>query len=162
MLGTLSLIAAHTGAEAFPGAVLAGVQVRVRERRLAGIVPAGNQSRGTRGGRGGVADGDIALNIATDLMIRDSERRCAAVLLRLSGRRFSDPRVPEPVQVSITQADLADAANLSLTSVRSMLLRLAERGLIEQGYRDIVCGTPPRSAPSSMRGEMVARGACHR
>ena len=81
---------------------------------------------------------DIALNIAADLLIRDSERRCAAVLLRLTGRRFADPESPEPAEVDITQEDLADAANLSLSSVRSMLGRLAARGLIEQGYGGVL------------------------
>ena len=57
--------------------------------------------------------GDIALDIAADLLIADSERRCAAVLLRLSGRRFADPDDPEPVDVTITQHDLAGAANLA-------------------------------------------------
>jgi CRP-like cAMP-binding protein len=85
---------------------------------------------------------DIALTIAADLLIRDSERRCAAVLLRLSGRRFADPDSPEPVDVEITQDDLAGAANLSRSSVRSMLGRLAERGLIEQGYRGIAVPAP--------------------
>ena len=80
---------------------------------------------------------DIALSIAADLMIRDSERRCAAVLLRLSGRRLADPESPEPAEVEITQDDLAAAANLSRSSVRSMLGRLATRGLIEQGYGGI-------------------------
>ena len=86
--------------------------------------------------------GDIALNVAADLLIGDSERRCAAVLLRLSGRRFADPKDPEPVDVPITQDDLAGAANLSRSSVKSMLQRLAARGLIEQGYGGIVVRAP--------------------
>ncbi len=86
--------------------------------------------------------GDIALDIAADLLIADSERRCAAVLLRLSGRRFADPDDPEPVDVTITQHDLAGAANLSRSSVQSMLRRLASRGLIEQGYGGIVVRAP--------------------
>ena len=85
---------------------------------------------------------DLALNVAADLMIRDSERRCAAVLLRLSGRRFADPETPAPAEVDITQDDLAGAASLSRTSVKSMLARLAERGLIEQGYRGVVIRAP--------------------
>ncbi len=44
--------------------------------------------------------------------------------------------------LSITQDDLAGAANLSRSSVRTMLGRLAERGLIEQGYRCIVVRAP--------------------
>ncbi len=86
--------------------------------------------------------GDIALDIAADLLIADSERRCAAVLLRLSARRFADSDDQEPVDLSITQDDLAGAANLSRSSVRTMLGRLAERGLIEQGYGGIVVRAP--------------------
>jgi CRP/FNR family cyclic AMP-dependent transcriptional regulator len=86
--------------------------------------------------------GDVTAVIATDLLIRDSERRCAAVLLRLGGRRFAGPDDTKPVEVSVTQDDLAGAANLSRSSVRSMLGRLTARGLIEQGYRDIVVREP--------------------
>ncbi len=82
--------------------------------------------------------GDVAVTIAADLLIRDSERRCAAVLLRLSGRRFADADDPKPAEAPITQADLAGSANLSLSSVKSMLGRLAARRLIEHGYRGIV------------------------
>ncbi len=78
---------------------------------------------------------EIGLNIAADLLIRDSERRCAAVLLRLTGHRSTDPEDPEPV-------DLAGAANLSRSSVRTMLGRLAALGLIEQGYGGVVVRQP--------------------
>jgi hypothetical protein len=81
---------------------------------------------------------DIALNVAADLLIRDSSRRCAAVLLRLSGGRFEDAGESKQIEVLVTQDDLASAANLSRTSVRSILQRLATRGLIKQSYRGIV------------------------
>jgi len=86
--------------------------------------------------------GDFALDDAADLLIRDSERRCAAVLLRLSGLRFADPEGPEPVGVSITRDELAGSANLSRSSVRTMLHRLAARGLIEQSHRGIAVRAP--------------------
>jgi CRP-like cAMP-binding protein len=83
---------------------------------------------------------DIAVNIAADFMIRDSERRCAAVLLRLGGRRFAGPGDEAPVDVSITQEELAGAANLSRNSAGAILKRLSERGLVELGHRaKIVC-----------------------
>ena len=81
---------------------------------------------------------DIALNVAADLLIRDSSRRCSAVLLRLSGRRFEESGESDQVEVLVTQDDLASAANLSRTSVRSILQRLATRGLIKQSYRGII------------------------
>ena len=86
--------------------------------------------------------GDVAVTIAADLLIRDSERRCAAVVLRLSGRRFAGPDDTNPVEVPVTQDELAGAANLSLTSVRTMLERLEARGLIERRYSGIVVCAP--------------------
>ena len=71
---------------------------------------------------------NLATILAADLYIRDSERGYAAVLLRLSGRRFADPKNPEPADVEITQDDLAGATNLSRVSVRTMLGRLAAGG----------------------------------
>ena len=90
--------------------------------------------------------GDVSQSIAADLLIRDSERRCAATLLRLGGRRFAGPEDKRPAEVPVTQSDLAGAANLSRNSVGTMLQRIKERGLIEQGYRGIVV-----SAPAALR-----------
>ncbi len=86
--------------------------------------------------------GDIAINIAADLLIRDNERRCASVLLRLSGRRFKGDDDTTPVQVPLTQNELAGAANLSRNSLISMLRRLEARGLIISGYREITVRSP--------------------
>jgi hypothetical protein len=86
--------------------------------------------------------GDVSQNIAADLLIRDSERRCAAVLLRLGGRRLAGPGDKEQVEVPVTQSDLAGAANLSRNSAGTMLQRLAACGLIEQGYRSVAVRAP--------------------
>jgi hypothetical protein len=86
--------------------------------------------------------GDTSQNAAADLLIRDSERRCAAVLLRLSGLRFARPDDAKPVQVPLTQSELAGAANLSRNSVGTMVKRLVARGLIEQGRQGIVVCAP--------------------
>lgn len=92
--------------------------------------------------------GDISQNVAADLLIHDSERRCAAVLLRLGGRRFAEVGVDEPVDfdLSVTHDELAGAANLSRNSIGTMLRRLAARGMIERGYRGIKL-----RAPAAMR-----------
>ena len=79
--------------------------------------------------------GDVAQNVAADLLIRDSEKRCAAVLLRLGGRRFPGPEDGKPTDVPVTQDELAGAANLSRNSVGTMLKKLKARGLVEPGYR---------------------------
>jgi len=86
--------------------------------------------------------GDVSQTVAADLLIRDSERRCAAVLLRLSGHRFASPTDRQPVEVSLAQDELAGAANLSRNSTGTMLRRLGSRGLIELGYRGITVSNP--------------------
>jgi len=86
--------------------------------------------------------GDMSQTVAADLLIRDSERRCAAVLLRLSGRRFPGAGDSCPVDVPLTQGELAGAANLSRNSVGAIVKRLAVRGLIEQSHRSIIIHSP--------------------
>ena len=86
--------------------------------------------------------GDVSQTIAADLLIRDSERRCAAVLLRMAGHRFADPDDTTPAEVPLTQNELAGAANLSRNSVGTMLKRLAARGLVELGFRAIIVVSP--------------------
>ena len=81
--------------------------------------------------------GDVSQTVAADLLIRDSERRCAATLLRLSGRHFAGPDDATPIEVPLTHDELAGAANLSRNSVGTILRRLANRGLIELGYRAV-------------------------
>jgi CRP-like cAMP-binding protein len=86
--------------------------------------------------------GDVSQTVAADLLIRDSERRCAAVLLRLSGRRFPGPDDGAPADVPVSQSELAGAANLSRNSVGAIVKRLAARGLIKQSHRSIVVLSP--------------------
>ncbi|RBP08175.1 CRP-like cAMP-binding protein [Roseiarcus fermentans] len=86
--------------------------------------------------------GDVSQTVAADLLIRDSERRCAAVLLRLGAVRFASSRDSEPVDVLVTQHDLAGAANLSRNSAGAMVQRLKARGLIAPGYRGMTIGAP--------------------
>ena len=86
--------------------------------------------------------GDVSQTVAADLLIRNSERRCAAVLLRLSGHRFAGPEDCPRVEVSLTQDELASAANLSRNSTGTMLRKLATRGLIKLGYRGVTVSEP--------------------
>ena len=97
--------------------------------------------------------GDVAVTIAADLLIRDSERRCAAVLLRLSGRRFADPKDPEPAEVSFTQADLAGAANLRAVQSRACCSGWRYGGSSNRATAASSSAPPPRCAPLSMRNE---------
>jgi CRP/FNR family transcriptional regulator, cyclic AMP receptor protein len=81
---------------------------------------------------------DIVVNGVADMMIHDTGRRCAAILLRLSGRRFEDPDAARPVRLTLTQDTLAAMANASRSSVNPILRRLAGCGLIEVGFGSIV------------------------
>jgi CRP-like cAMP-binding protein len=90
--------------------------------------------------------GHVATVVATDLMIRSSERRCAAVLARLAGCRFARPEQNAPVDLAITQEMLAAAAGLSRNSTGTALRKLMSRGLVELGYGGMtVC------APAALR-----------
>ena len=55
--------------------------------------------------------GNFPESVAADLLIGDSERRRAAVLLRLSGHRLAGRKEVKPVEVILTQNELAGAAN---------------------------------------------------
>jgi len=90
--------------------------------------------------------GDLAANVAADLLIRNSERRCAAVLLRLGGCRFEDPADGEPRSTPLTQDELAAMANLSRNSAGTILRGLAGRGLIDLQY-----GSVSVRAPAALR-----------
>ncbi len=88
--------------------------------------------------------GDTVANIAADLLIRSSERRCAAVLLRLCGFRFAGSSDSAPVEIPMTHDELAAASNLSRNTAGETLRKLAARGLIDLGYRGVVVRSPKR------------------
>lgn len=83
--------------------------------------------------------GHNCATIASDLLIPESERRCAAVLLRFGGCRGEGA---VPVLVPVTQGELAAAANLSRNSAGTILRGWAARGLIETGYGGITIRDP--------------------
>lgn len=66
--------------------------------------------------------------IVAELLVPESDRRIAAVLLRLSE--------PETGQYSfpMSQAELGEMANASRASVNKALRTLSQRGLVEVGY----------------------------
>lgn len=85
---------------------------------------------------------NTATSIAGDLMIRDSARRCAAVLLQIADCRLADPHGAQPVEAPLSQEELAAMANLSRTSVSAILRDLEEEGLIKLGYRTVTIQHP--------------------
>lgn len=79
--------------------------------------------------------GDLTALIAADLLIKKSENRCAAVLLRFGGARFGTIGSGAPIRVPVTQDELAEASNLSRGSVVSILRRFSAAGLVDTSYR---------------------------
>ena len=69
-----------------------------------------------------------AIGAADDLMLSSSKKRVAAVLLRFTGRRLGHPKSPPIDVIPATQQDLADATNLSRSSVGN-ILREMERNV---------------------------------
>lgn len=85
---------------------------------------------------GGILEyGDIAIYAYADALIQDKERRCASVLLRITGLKPPRRSSPERTDVTVTQNELATMAGLSRTTLVQVLRRLEHSGLIEQGYR---------------------------
>lgn len=81
----------------------------------------------------------LAMFIATDLMIRDSQRRCIAVLLRAGGCRTAGT---QPAVAFVTQDELAGMANMSRQTIGPILRGLADAGLATVGYRNITLHDP--------------------
>ncbi len=73
---------------------------------------------------------DVALNVISDLMIAQPERRIAAVLLRSAGAAH------EPV-VRVSQSELGRMANVSRKLVNKALRQFGEPGWVEPGYNAI-------------------------
>lgn len=82
--------------------------------------------------------GDAAVMIAADLLIRSSERRCGAALLRFAGARQPGHRDATPITVPATQEELAANANLSRNSTGTILRKFGTAGLVETDYARIV------------------------
>ena len=74
----------------------------------------------------------IAAEIASNLLIRDPERRCLATLGRLVGGLGGLPHA-----LPLTQDQLSDMCGLSRGAISGVLNRLERRGMIERGYREI-------------------------
>jgi CRP/FNR family cyclic AMP-dependent transcriptional regulator len=84
-----------------------------------------------------VAHNDTAIGASDDLMIRDTEKRFVAVLLRLGGCRLSTGPSSVPIEVDVTQEDLAAMANVTRNTAGAILRRLADRGQLALHYRKI-------------------------
>jgi CRP-like cAMP-binding protein len=88
---------------------------------------------------------DVAAQIACDLLIRDASARCAAVLLRLAGRRWvSGPDADIPSDIPASQTELAMLCNLSRNTFSRVVKELAHRRLVTLGYKLLTVDDPAR------------------
>lgn len=81
----------------------------------------------------------------SDLMIRSSELRCVAVLLRLAGQRGVVVRA-RVASIPVSHDQLASMANLSRATTGEILRSLRRRGLVELGYSEIRISRPDKLA----------------
>jgi CRP/FNR family cyclic AMP-dependent transcriptional regulator len=73
---------------------------------------------------------DLSAGVVGDLMLRDPEKRTAALLLRLSGMRSGVSPCKEPFPIFLSQEKIGLLANLSRNSVMPILHDFAQRGYI--------------------------------
>jgi CRP/FNR family cyclic AMP-dependent transcriptional regulator len=78
-----------------------------------------------------------AIGAADDLLIRDSKKRLAAVLLRLCQRRNAFQGVTHLDRIPITHNELAEASCLSRSATAALLSNLSASGLISTEYGSI-------------------------
>jgi CRP-like cAMP-binding protein len=96
-------------------------------------------------GRDAIYNMDLAMQIATDLLIRDASARCAAVLLRLAGRRWiSGPDADLPAGIPASQSELATLCNVSRNTFSRVVKEFASRGLVALDYRSLTVNDPAR------------------
>jgi len=88
---------------------------------------------------------DLAMQIAVDLMIRHAPARCAAVLLRLSSRRWAwgaDADLPSEIPAS--QDELAMLCNLSRNTFSRVVRAFSSHRLVTLDYRSLTVNDPAR------------------
>jgi len=96
-------------------------------------------------GRDAVYNLDLAMQIAADLLIRDASARCAAVLLRLAGRRWaSSPDAGLPSEIPASQTEAAMLCNVSRNTFSRVLRGFSARGLVSLNYRSLTLDDPAR------------------
>ena len=100
-----------------------------------------------------ILNGQLAMGAAYDLMLRNPLQRCAATLLRLAGLRHGQPLVEGPVELDISQADLAHMTNLSRNSVGALLRVLRDQQCVDVDYRQLMI-TDPRRLKTLLHADM--------
>jgi CRP-like cAMP-binding protein len=96
-------------------------------------------------GRDAVYNMDLAMQNGADLLIRDASARCAAVLLRLAGRRWaSGPDADLPSEIPASQTELAMLCNLSRNTFSRVVRGFSSRRLVTLDYRSLTVNHPAR------------------
>lgn len=84
---------------------------------------------------------EITIRIISDLLIHGSEKRIAAILLRIAGIVEED-HLEAIYQISLTQSDLAEIANVSRHVVNATVRTFESRGWISIGYGKVTILAP--------------------
>jgi CRP/FNR family transcriptional regulator, cyclic AMP receptor protein len=80
---------------------------------------------------------------AVDLLIRDASARCAAVLLRLAGRRWAlGPDAGMPSEIPASQSEIAMLCNVSRNTFSRVMREFTSIGLVTLGYRSLTVNDP--------------------
>jgi len=78
-------------------------------------------------------------------LIHNASARCAAVLLRLAGRRWaSGPDAELPVEIPASQNELAMLCNVSRNTFSRVVKDLSSRGFLTLNYRSLTLNDPAR------------------
>jgi CRP/FNR family transcriptional regulator, cyclic AMP receptor protein len=94
-------------------------------------------------GRHAVYGFDLAMQGAADLLIRDASARCAAVLLRLAGRRWdSGPEALLAVEIPAPQSELAMLCNVSRSTFSRVMQDFSRRQLVTLNYSSLTLNDP--------------------
>jgi CRP/FNR family transcriptional regulator, cyclic AMP receptor protein len=88
---------------------------------------------------------DLGMQTASDLLIRNASARCAAVLLRLAGRRWpSGPDADLPSEIPASQTELAMLCNVSRNTFSRIVKEFTSRRLVTLSYRSLTVNAPAR------------------
>lgn len=86
---------------------------------------------------------DVSTQGLVDLLIRDTSARCAAVLLRLAGRRWaSNPDADLPSEIPASQAELAMLCNVSRNTFSRVVREFSSHRLVTLNYRSLTLNDP--------------------
>ncbi|RTL52156.1 MAG: Crp/Fnr family transcriptional regulator [Bradyrhizobiaceae bacterium] len=87
---------------------------------------------------------ELAVNVVSDLLVRDHSQRLVAVLMRLGN--CSNPGLPgaSGIEIAVSQEELAAMSNVARTTVNSTLRQLQATGAVEITYRRIKIVAPEK------------------